>query len=282
MDRLRIAITMDDLPVHASLPPGETRQSVAAAIVSAFRAAGVPEVYGFVNAASVEADPTLASALTAWMDAGYPLANHGWSHARFDNLTLDQFEDELVRNEPYLKQYGGGRDWRWFRYPFLAEGADPAKRAAGHALVARHGYRIAGVTMDYSDWQWSDAYARCRAAGDAEGLKTLERTYLEAVRETIGYSRQLSKAIYGRDIPYLLLTHVSAFNARMMPQVLDIYREQGFSFVSLAEAYRDPVYGDGAGEAPPHATMEERAALKGIPLPARQDRTATIAAVCRG
>jgi hypothetical protein len=45
----QLAITMDDLPVHGTLPPGETRLSVAQKILAAFKAAGVPEVYGFIN-----------------------------------------------------------------------------------------------------------------------------------------------------------------------------------------------------------------------------------------
>src|SRR5689334_18192540 len=39
-----LAITMDDLPVHGALPPGETRLGVAQKILAAFKAAGVPEV----------------------------------------------------------------------------------------------------------------------------------------------------------------------------------------------------------------------------------------------
>src|SRR3712207_2374363 len=62
----QLAITMDDLPVHGTLPPGETRASVAERILAAFRAAGVPEVYGFLNAAHLEREPETAAVLSAW------------------------------------------------------------------------------------------------------------------------------------------------------------------------------------------------------------------------
>lgn len=279
----QLAITMDDLSVHGALPEGETRRSVAERIVAAFRAAGVPEVYGFVNGAYVEREPETGSALAAWTAAGYPLGNHTWAHKNLNQVSAEEFEAEIVRNEATLQRFGQGRDWRWFRYPFLAEGDDPAKRDSVRAVLARRGYRIAAVTMDFSDWQWSDAYARCRAGGNQEALEALESAYLEAVREGISRSRSMSHALYGRDIPYVLLTHISPFNARMMPRVLELYREEGFQFTTLAAAQRDPVYRQDTDPSQPAGptSLEERAGERGLPIPQRTDRTAMLSSICR-
>jgi peptidoglycan-N-acetylglucosamine deacetylase len=277
-----LAITMDDLPVHGALPEGETRQSVTQRIVASFRAAGVPEVYGFVNGAHLERDPDLASVLTTWTAAGYPLANHTWSHPNLNQVNAGDFEVEIARNEEVLQRFGQGQDWRWLRYPFLAEGNDPAKRDSVRAALARRGYRIAAVTMDFSDWQWNEAYARCRAAGDPRALEALESAYLEAVRESIQRSRSLSHALYGRDVPYVLLTHVSPFNARMMSRVLALYRNEGFDFTTLAAAQRDPVYRhdtDPSLAAGP-TSLEARARERGLPVPPRTDRTPMLSAAC--
>ena len=279
----RLAITMDDLPVHGVLPRGETRAEVAERIVAALRTAGVPGVYGFVNASALESEPALAAVLETWRRAGYPLGNHGWSHRNLNDLNADEFAAEVVRNEPALERFAPGDDWRWFRYPFLAEGDDAAKRAAARNVLARRKYRIAAVTMDFSDWQWSDAYARCRDANDTRGLAALERAYLDAVGESISRSRTLSRALHGRDIPYVLLTHLSAFNARMMPRVLELYRRQGFRFVTLPSAQRDAAYRadtDPRRAADP-PSLEAEAAARGLPVPERVDRTAFLAAACR-
>ena len=103
----QLAITMDDLPVHGPLPAGETRTSVAERIVAAFRAAGVPEVYGFINAADVEGDADREGALAAWVAAGYPLGNHTWSHPNLNQLSVADFEAEIVRNEAALQRFAG-------------------------------------------------------------------------------------------------------------------------------------------------------------------------------
>jgi len=68
-----IAITFDDLPVHAALPPGVTRLQVAQEVIAALKAAGVPEVYGFINAVALEREPGTDVVLKAWRDAGFPL-----------------------------------------------------------------------------------------------------------------------------------------------------------------------------------------------------------------
>jgi peptidoglycan-N-acetylglucosamine deacetylase len=278
----QLAITMDDLPVHGPLPEGETRTSVAERIVAAFRAAGVPEVYGFINAAGVEGDADLESALAAWVAAGYPLGNHTWSHPNLNQVTVEDFEAEIVRNEAALQRFGDAADWHWFRYPYLAEGNDPAKRDAIRAVLARRGYRIAAVTMSFADYEWNDAYQRCRAGGDTQGLEALEGAYLEAVREAITRSRGLSQAVYGRDIPYVLLTHISPFNARMMPRVLEVYRQEGFEFTTLAAAQQDTVYRGEIDPRQPAPTTDlgARARERGISIPRGTDRRAMLAGAC--
>jgi hypothetical protein len=73
---IRIAFTMDDLPVHGPLPPGETRVDVAQHITAALRDAGLPPTWGFVNAAQIEREPASAPVLDLWREAGFPLGNH--------------------------------------------------------------------------------------------------------------------------------------------------------------------------------------------------------------
>ena len=66
-------------------------------------------------------------------------------------------------------------------------------------------------------------------------------------------SRTMAKAVYGGDIPYVLLTHMGSFDARMFPRTLSLYREMGFRFVSLEEAQNHPAY---AGDNDPAAAPE--------------------------
>ena len=252
-------------------------------ILAAFKAAGVPEVYGFVNGYQLEREPGSDAALTAWTAAGYPLGNHTWSHRNLNQVSAQEFESEITRNEATLTRFGGGELRRWLRYPYLAEGNDAAKRDSVRAAVARLGYRIAAVTMDYSDWQWNDAYVRCLAPGREAGLAALESAYLENVRESANRSRTLSRALYGRDIPYVLLTHIGAFNARIMPRVLELYRQEGFQFTTLEAAQQDSVYRRDMDPSQPAGpqSLEGRARQRGLPIPPRTDRSEMLRTACR-
>lgn len=275
-----IAITVDDLPVHAPYPPGVTPDEVSRQMIAALTAAGVPAT-GFVNAVRMQEQPETERVLDRWHAAGAVLGNHGWAHRSLSDMTVADFEQELVKDEPVLVRHGAGTDWHWFRYPFLDEGKDDAQRAAARQILAKHGYRVAAVTAGWADWAWTPAYARCTAKHDDAGVAELERLYLTAVKQSIADDRETARKLYGRDIRYVLLMHVSAMSARMMPQVLRIYRDAGFRFVSLSEAERDPVYRGYTDLAlPPPPTRGEGARQKGVKLPAPPDYSARLRAIC--
>ncbi len=236
-----LAVTFDDLPAHSALPPGITRLQIARDVVSALRAAGVPEVYGFINGVQREREPETDGVLELWRKAGFPLGNHGWAHLGLSAVGEATFESEAQRNEPLLTRFAGSTDWHWFRFPFLDEAyADPAKRAAARAWLAAHGYRIAAVTMSFGDYAFNEPYARCRARGDTAAVAQLEQDYLAAARDGIRLSAEVARAQFGRTPPDILLMHIGAFDARMLPRLLALYRASGFRFVPLPQAARDP------------------------------------------
>jgi len=279
-DSPALAITFDDLPVHGPLPPNETRVGVGDALIAAIRAAKAGRVYGFINADQAGKSPSAAPMLDHWRAAGLPLGNHTWSHADLDRVTAKAFIDEIARNEPVLRAKGS--DWHWFRFPYLNEGMDPAKRAAVRAELAKRQYRIAAVTMDFHDYGWNDAYARCATSADAKAIAWLEQSYLDAAHESAELSRAAAKAAYGRDIPYVLLMHVGAFDARMLPRLLAQYRSEGFRFVSLPRAESDPAYAADVNPAlPPAPSLEDRAHKTGKPLPSPHSYDEELAAICR-
>ncbi|MDQ0251308.1 lysophospholipase L1-like esterase [Sphingomonas kyeonggiensis] len=237
-----IAFTFDDLTAHAPLPAGYTRTGIAEQIIAALKAGNAP-VMGFINGVQLEREPASAPVLDKWRAAGLPLGNHGWSHANLNDLSDAQFLSELEKNEPILKAKMGTADWRWFRYPFLSEAsADPAKRARIRKLLAERGYKVATVTMDFSDWAFNNTYARCVAKGDADAILRMEHSWLGNAAVQADRSREMAKALYGRDIPYVLLMHLGAFDAHMMPRLIALYREKGYRFVSIEEAERDAYY----------------------------------------
>jgi len=280
---LELSITFDDLPVHGQLAPGVTRTDIAEKIIRALADAHVPPTYGFVNGIGVEREPANIAVLRAWHDAGNPLGNHTWSHMNFDGHTVAEFEAEVVRNEPILTQVMDGGDWHWFRFPYLAESEIPEKHDAVHSFLLERGYKIADVTMSFSDYSWNDPYARCAAKGDSKAIGVLETSYLSAAEDNITFYRTLSQSLFHRDIPYVLLMHIGAFDAEMLPRLLNLYRSKGFEFVPLARAESDDFYkvdtDSHAASAPD--SLEGVAAERHIPFPPRTSYDHELESACR-
>lgn len=265
-----IAITFDDLPAHSLLPPGETRLDVAEKIIAALKAAGAPPIYGFVNGVRLAQEPASAPVLDAWRAAGFPLGNHTWTHPNLNAVSVQDYEDEIAKGEPLLKEKMGDAegeyDWRWFRYPFLAEGDQPEKRAAIRSFLAGRGYRIAAVTMSFGDFAYNEPYARCMAKGDQAEIARLEAAWLKGAVQVLDNDRTMSMALYGREIPYVLLMHIGAFDARMLPRLLELYHQRGVRLVTLPQAERDPFYRfatDLGAPAVPN-NLERAAAARGL------------------
>jgi peptidoglycan/xylan/chitin deacetylase (PgdA/CDA1 family) len=274
-----IAITIDDLPVHAPYPPGLTPLAVNRQMIAALKNGHVPAT-AFVNAVNVKDTGTM-QALREWHAAGFVLGNHTWSHPHLSQFTIPEFEQELTKGEPILDKLGGSTDWRWFRYPFLDEGKDDGQRIAARQVLAKHGYRVAAVTMSFSDWAFTPAWARCNAKHDEAALAELQRLYLQAARQNLSVARQTAHELYGRDIRYVLLMHVSAMSAHMMPQLIRLYRSSGFRLVPLQEAERDPAYAaDTDLSLPPPLPDWKRAQDKGVKLPASPDHSSRLNAIC--
>jgi len=130
-----------------------------------------------------------------------------------------------------------------------------AWRAAGQPMGSHtwaHGYKIAEVNMEFEDYLWNAPYARCMDKHDDAAIGRLHDSYLSAADQFYGLFRQLSQMVYGREVKYVLLMHVGAFDAKMLPELLAFYRNKGVRFISLPSAISDPAYRDDPDIGAPH------------------------------
>jgi peptidoglycan-N-acetylglucosamine deacetylase len=238
----KLAITMDDLPQNGALPPGVTRVEITRNTLAVFKKRHVPPVYGFVNAKKIEGSVDGAEALKLWA-AAEPVGNHTYTHIDLEQNTAEAFERDLEQDEPALELLArAGENWHWLRYPYLHEGDTVEKRRAVRSYLTAHGYKIAQVTMDWEDYLWNSAYARCAAKNDAKSIDWLRSSYLSTASTFIDLARAQAKLIYGHEINYVLLTHLGAFSSTILPDALDLLKKKGFKLVTLEEAESDPAY----------------------------------------
>ncbi|MGC1372125.1 MAG: polysaccharide deacetylase family protein [Candidatus Sulfotelmatobacter sp.] len=237
----KLAITFDDLPSNGSLPPGVTQAQTTKDVLAILKKRHLPPVYGLINAHKLEGNPDGAEALKLWA-AKEPVGNHTYAHMDIEQNTAEAFEREIAEDEPALELLDATNNWHWFRYPYLHEGDTVEKRRAIRSYLKTHGYRIAQVTLDWEDYLWNTAYARCAAKNDQTSIAWLRSSYLSTASEFLDLGREQSKLIFGRDINYVLLMHLGAFSSAILPDALDLLHKKGFQLVTLPEAETDPAY----------------------------------------
>lgn len=281
-ERPKVALTFDDLPAHGAMAPGRTRSQMTKEIVAALRA-GNATAFGFINAKTMDSADH-EDVLRVWREAGLPLGNHAYSHMDLHQNTVEAFLADVAANEPVLERLMGKEDWRWFRFPFLHAGETAEKRRAVEDGLAQKGYRVAEVTIDFSDWAYHDPYARCRAKGDTKSVAWLKKTYLEEAARSIDEARAASRALYGREIPQVMLLHLGDLNAVMTKPLLGLLRSRSFGVVPLAEAQADAAYAVRPAVALPHGAslFGQVRAERGLPgPPADESVRKKVAEVCR-
>lgn len=249
----RIALTIDDLPWQRL---GERAEPELAArhaqLIAGLKKADVP-VVGFVNEAKLEVDgqvqPARVRMLRDWRDAGFELGNHTFGHVDMHAMSLDAYEQDILRGEAVLRPLLAetGQVPRWFRHPYLHAGQSPQARAELAAFLEQHGYRIAPVTIDNSEWIWAFAYDHVRdtetdpARRDAL-MQQLRRGYVPYMLNKLDYYEARSTQLLGRLPAQVWLMHANALNADCVEALVAATRRRGYVFISLEAALQDPAY----------------------------------------
>jgi peptidoglycan-N-acetylglucosamine deacetylase len=237
-----LAITFDDLPLNGELAPGLTRTDIVKHVVAILDQRKLSPVYGFVNGKRFENIPDGAEAMRQWINAGERIGNHTYAHTDLTDRTTADFLQDLRANEPVLERLDPDNRWHWFRYPYLHEGNTLAKRDQVRAALEQQGYRIAQVTLDWEDYLWNSAYAHCLARHDELAVKWLHDSYLDFASRYIDADRAMAQAVVGQPVSHVLLLHLGSYSEVILPELIELLRRKGFSFVSLEQAQRDPIY----------------------------------------
>jgi peptidoglycan/xylan/chitin deacetylase (PgdA/CDA1 family) len=247
-DARRVAVTFDDLPMtgDAGRSTGEQVAENLSKIAATLKANNVPAV-GFVNENKLNAPGQRAArtaALRAWLDAGFDLGNHTYSHRDFNRTPLAAFEREVIDGEPVTKQLLAerGKQLRYFRHPFLHAGMTLQKKRAFEQFLAARGYTVAPVTIDNSEWVFAEAYSDALAKNDAETARRVSDGYVPYMETMFEFYEQLSRDLFKREIPQVLLVHANQLNGDRFADVIEMMRRRGYQFITLEEALSDPAY----------------------------------------
>jgi peptidoglycan/xylan/chitin deacetylase (PgdA/CDA1 family) len=243
----QVAVTIDDLPAGmADRLPATEITTMTTKLLGTLRDQKIPAV-GFVNEKKLykpgEVDERM-KALQMWLDNGFELGNHTFSHASLNQVSLKAWEDDVIQGESVTRLLLAQHKMklRYFRHPYLDTGRDLLTRRQAEAFLVERGYRIAPITLDGWDWMFAGIYEDAKKRNDTALQQQIVKEYLAYHDTVFAYSEQLSVKIVGYEPKQILLLHASNLEADHIGELLDVLRKRGYRFITLADALGDQAY----------------------------------------
>lgn len=230
-----IAITLDDLPfVGASMnTPGNIQRANERfhRLLQVFVDHQVP-VTGFVIAGAIAKDQW------PWLEefraAGLSLGNHTYSHRNLDALSAQQYISDIDKADKILDPILTSP--KYFRYPYLAESRGMRKKQVLDYL-GEHQYQIAPVTIDSKDFKFNAQLLAVHWTKREQALPRFKERYLSYI-----WNQTLLAEKRAGDVPtkQILLIHANLLNSYLLGDVIEMYKKNGYRFITLTEALQDP------------------------------------------
>ena len=115
-----------------------------------------------------------------WLDYGFELGNHTFSHASLNQVGLKDWEDEVIQGESVTRMLLAQQKMklRYFRHPYLDTGRDLQTRRKAEEFLTQRGYRIAPITLDGWDWMFAGLYEDAKNRNDSALQQKIVSEYL--------------------------------------------------------------------------------------------------------
>lgn len=228
-----IAFTFDDAPTYDSaVMSGAERTSK---LINGLTKNGVDDAVIFVLAKNITEESV--KRLTQYVDAGFELGNHTFTHESANKLEADNFL--LDSYHAYLKIKRLDPNTRYFRFPYLHYGESQEKRKTILDGLHDMGYQIGYVTVDNYDWYINSLYVKAVEDGHKVNLENLGKLYVDVIWASIQFYDQIAIKYIGKSPKHILLLHENDMAAMFLPQLIKKIRKSGWETISPTEAYSD-------------------------------------------
>ncbi|CAM4425638.1 MAG: hypothetical protein LEGION0403_FIIPPAGN_01009 [Legionella sp.] len=219
-DERRIAITLDDLPLeHAQFEK----------ITHALTKHKAPAI-GFVITKNLNEDNR--KDLHAFLDMGFDLGSHSHSHFNLRKVSAASYIADVDQADKILNPLMTGT--KYYRYPYLSESSFAKKQMVLHYLKKNH-YRVAPITIDSRDFIFNVKFTN-KVRSNPELFNKLRQQYLDFVWQRTVLAEYNQRCNSTKQI---LLLHANRLNSYFLDDLLQMYEQHGYRFISLDEALKD-------------------------------------------
>jgi peptidoglycan-N-acetylglucosamine deacetylase len=226
-EKREIAITIDDLPFV-----GESKNFHLNMIIEAFKNNNVPAT-GFVIAGNVKADNW--KVLQKFHEAGLALGNHTLSHKNLNKVNPETYIQEIDTADKILAPVLTTP--KFFRYPYLAMSNGDKKEKILHFLASKN-YQVAPITIDSKDFIFNQLLLSVPESQRRNFLAALKQCYLDFIWQQTLRAMESNRLNHKPDHAQILLIHSNLLNAYVLPDIINLYKQNDYTFVSLDDALK--------------------------------------------
>ena len=237
-----VAFTFDDLPSTHS-----NAKYVIEYLTEKLVKHHVPAI-GFVNESKLydddKSNKAKISLLELWLNSNLDLGNHSYSHISIDNVTLSSYKADVLRGEKITKELlkERGKKLMYYRHTQLRTGPTLEIKNDLEKFLKEHDYTIAPVTIDNNDYIFANIYEKAKLKNDSAMMKTIGLEYLKYMEIIVKHFEELSLDFLGYEIKQTLLLHANTLNADYLDEMIQLFQDRNYEFISLHEALKDPAY----------------------------------------
>jgi peptidoglycan/xylan/chitin deacetylase (PgdA/CDA1 family) len=244
----KVAITIDDLPfVRLGSMTNRVLIGRTIKLLTALENQHAPAT-GFVNMGKTYneglLDSTRFNLLRLWLIKGFDLGNHTFSHPDYNQVSYSEFVKDIEKNEPLLNKLmiEHKSSLVYFRHPYLHRGNSKAKADSLADYLRSRNYVEAPVTIDNAEWIFAAAYDSVLKTKDEPLRISIGNDYITYMESKVKYYERQSDKLFGRNISQILLIHANSLNSDFMAELLQMFVNHGYSFISLSKALEDMAY----------------------------------------
>lgn len=222
-----IALTIDDLPFV-----GEYKNVHLDRFVNLIKENNIP-VTGFVIASKVRENNL--PMLYKFREAGLGIGNHTFSHINLNKVDTATYIQEIDEADKILSPVL--TEPKYFRYPYLAMGKDEKKQQVMNFLEEKN-YHIAPITIDSRDFIFNQRLLAVSRDERRSYLEELKVAYLDFIWQQTLLAEKYNRVNHKPGRAQILLIHANILNAYVLTDIINLYREKGYTFISLQDALK--------------------------------------------
>lgn len=237
-DRIKVAITIDDLPfsTYKTLKVDE-KNFIYDKIINTFEREKIQALLFLIGNTYKTTDDQY---LTRIISKGHLLGNHTFSHLNLNSVSLEQYTKDILKCEKLVSKFSNNK--KYFRFPYLTEGNSKEKVDGIYSFFSENNYTPVPVSLFCTDSNFASAFEKAFTAKNTSEMDKIAKEYLSDFRKNAKNMIDFAKKHTRKNPGHILLFHMSLLSAYTIDDLIKICKEFNMDFVTIENILQEDLY----------------------------------------